>query len=293
MVRTRTFIALLAALLLLLAGAVPAAAAQPNALRGTDYLALGDSVAFGYRPSAVTPPATYLDAANFVGYPEVFAGQSGLRLANASCPGETTASMITPGAQSNGCQNSVGSPTGYRTFFPLHVSYSGTQLDYAVRYLLAHPRTRLVTIDIGANDLFVCQQTTADQCTGSSFQAALTEISRNLTTIYSALRTKAHYRHDLVLVSYYSLDYRDPTLVAQIQALNAALAGPTQRFGGEVADGFGAFQQASQSTGGDPCAAGLLIALPTGGCDVHPTLHGQQVLAAAVAQTVFARAAAA
>ncbi|WP_037323013.1 SGNH/GDSL hydrolase family protein [Amycolatopsis thermoflava] len=265
-----------AALLLVLFSVTPASAGQH------DYLALGDSVAFGYRPPAVTPPADYFDASNFAGYPERYSPN----VTNASCPGETTASMIIPGAQSNGCENSVGSPFGYRTIYPLHVSYSGTQLEYAVWFLKTHPRTRLVTIDIGANDLFVCQQTTPDQCTGASFPVELQRISRNLTTIFAALRGAARYRHDLVLVSYYALDYRDPVAVAQVQALNAALAGPTLRFGGVVADGFGAFQEASRSTGGDPCAAGLLIALPTGGCDVHPTAKGHAVLAGAVEDAV-------
>src|SRR6266568_6468363 len=132
--------------------ATAAADAQP-VHAGVDYLALGDSVAFGYRPPAVTPPADYLDASNFVGYPEDLAAGIPLMLSNASCPGETTASMITAGAQSNGCENSVGSPVGYRTLFPLHVDYSGTQLSYAVSYLRSHPRTRLVTLDIGANVL--------------------------------------------------------------------------------------------------------------------------------------------
>ena len=265
-----------AALLLVLFSVTPASAGQH------DYLALGDSVAFGYRPPAVTPPGDYFDAANFVGYPELYSPN----VTNASCPGETTDSMITLGAQSNGCRNSVGSPVGYRTLFPLHVNYSGTQLEYAVQFLKSHPRTRQVTIDIGANDLFVCQETTPDRCTGDSFPAALGRIGGNLTTIFSALREEAWYRHDLVLVSYYSLDYRDPATTAQVQALNAALTGPTLEFGGVVADGFGAFQEASRSAGGDPCAAGLLIALPGGGCDIHPSEQGHTLLAGAVEEAV-------
>lgn len=261
------------------------------AWRGADYLALGDSVAFGYTPPEVTPPANYLDAANFVGYPEDFAKFTGLTLANASCPGETTASMITPGALSNGCENSPGSPVGYRTIFPLHVNYSGTQLDYAVGYLSSHPRTRLVTIDIGANDAFVCQETTPDHCTGADLSATLARISANLSTIFAALRGRAHYQHALVLVSYYSLDYRDPTQVASAKALNAALTGPTRAFGGVVADGFTAFQLASLRAGGDPCAAGLLVALPAGGCNIHPSALGHEVLAAAVGAAVLRAAA--
>ncbi|MEP6695851.1 MAG: GDSL-type esterase/lipase family protein [Pseudonocardiales bacterium] len=271
-----------------LVAAVPAAAAQPVHV-GTGYLALGDSVAFGYRPPQVTPPAAYLDAANFVGYPEDLAGLDSLRLTNASCPGETTASMITPGAQSNGCENSVGSPFGYRSLFPLHVSYSGTQLAFAVDYLRSHPHTRLVTIDIGANDLFVCQEVTADQCTGADFQATLAQISQNLATIFAALRHQGHYHHDLVLLTYYSLSYTDPTQLAGTDALNAALTGPAKQFGGIVADGFTAFEHASAAAGGDPCDAGLLVALPGGGCNIHPSAYGHLILANAIAQAIAHR----
>jgi lysophospholipase L1-like esterase len=249
---------------------------------GVEYLALGDSVAFGYRPPAVTPPGDYFDASNFVGYPEDAATAIPLVLTNASCPGETTTSMITPGAQSNGCENSIGSPVGYRTLFPLHVQYSGTQLSYAVDYLRSHPRTRLVTIDIGANDVFVCQATTADHCTGTDFAATLQQITENLTTIFTTLRQTAHYRHNLILMTYYSLSYTDPVQVAGTMALNAALTAAADRLDILVADGFTAFQQASQAAGGDPCAAGLLIALPSGGCNIHPSPRGHHVLAATI-----------
>ena len=264
--------------------AVTALATAPaSATTRGGYLALGDSVAFGYRPSAVTPPADYLDAANFTGYAEKYAAARGLQLANASCPGETTASLIKAGAQSNGCENSVGSPFGYRTLFPLHVAYPGTQLDYAVRYLREHRDTRLVTLTVGANDLFVCQRTTADQCTGTDFQATVDTVSRNVATIFGALREAAQYRGELVLVSYYSLDYRDQTQVRRVRALDTALSTVTRRYHGRIADGLTAFRLASLPSGGDPCAAGLLIALPTGGCDVHPTAAGHRVLAAALA----------
>jgi lysophospholipase L1-like esterase len=265
----------------------PAAAAGGQPVHaGVDYLALGDSVAFGYRPPAVTSTAAYLDANNFVGYPGDLAAATSVDLSNASCPGETTASMITMGARSNGCENSIGSPDGYRTFFPLHVNYTGTQLSYAVDYLRSHPHARLVTIDIGANDLFICQQTTSDQCTGADFPAVLRQITENLRTILGTLRQAAHYHHDLVLMTYYSLDYSDPAQVTGTMALNAALTAAGSGRHVLVADGFAAFQQASQNAGGDPCAAGLLIALPTGGCNIHPSALGHHVLAAAIAAAI-------
>ena len=50
----------------------------------------------------------------------------------------------------------------YRTLYRLHVQYGSTQMAYALDYLAHHKHARLVTIDIGANDVFVCQETTSD-----------------------------------------------------------------------------------------------------------------------------------
>ncbi|NNN12696.1 MAG: SGNH/GDSL hydrolase family protein [Acidimicrobiaceae bacterium] len=247
------------------------------------YLALGDSVAFGYTPPAVTTLAQYENPNNFVSYANYVASSLNLKLTNASCPGETTLSMIDPLAISNGCENSLGQPPGYRTYFPLHVQYSGSQLAYAVGYLKSHPHTRLVTIDIGANDAFVCQAITEDFCTSpSEFKAVLDSVSTNLATIYSAIRNQAHYHHALVALDYYSTSYTNQAQVALTEALNSAIIQPTLAAGGLVANGFSAFEVASQSYGGNPCAAGLLIKLPTGRCNIHPTLLGHQVLAQAV-----------
>jgi lysophospholipase L1-like esterase len=247
------------------------------------YLALGDSVPFGFRPAGATPTPDYLDARSFVGYPSYVAHRLRLRLSNATCPGETTASLMTPGAQSNGCENSVGSPVGYRTAYPLHVDYRGTQLDYALHYLRTHHRTRLVTIMVGANDLFICQQTTSDQCTGSDFAATVTQVGSNLGDILGALRR--HYHHRLVVVDY-SLDYGDAAGTAAITALDGALAAAAAAHHAVVADGFGAFQKAAAAYGGDSCAAGLLVPLADGSCDVHPTAKGHHVLARAVLRAV-------
>src|SRR5215469_18470982 len=67
--------------------ALPAAAAPLNgpAATGT-YLALGDSVAFGYVPPQAVPAPDYFDASSFVGYPEDAAQALHLQVSNASCP---------------------------------------------------------------------------------------------------------------------------------------------------------------------------------------------------------------
>jgi lysophospholipase L1-like esterase len=273
------------------ASLIPALPASATPVTGSagygTYLALGDSVAFGYVPPQALPAPDYYDPSSFVGYPEDVARALHIRVANASCPGETTASFYIPGAQSNGCENSPGSSTGYRTLYPLHVPYLGTQMQYALKYLAVHPHTRLVTIDIGANDVFLCQETTADACASTAeLQAVLQQIQANLTNIYTKIRDVAHYRGLLVALTYYSLSYSDPAQVAGTEALNSVIASVTEKFGGKVADGFAAFEGPSAAFGGSPCAAGLLIKLPDGTCNVHPSPAGHLLLAQAIEDVI-------
>lgn len=276
-----------------LIAAIGARGTSADPVNGSDangtYLALGDSVAFGYVPSNAVPAPNYHDAHSFVGYPEYLAQQLNERVSNASCPGETTASLLVAGAQSNGCENSPGSPVGYATLYPLHVQYQGTQMAYALHYLAAHTHTRLITIDIGANDVFLCQETTADHCTsGAELAGVANEIATNLGTIFHDLRVVADYRGPIVALTYYSLSYSDPARVAGAQFLDSVIAGVTTASGGIVADGFAAFQAPSLAFGGDPCAAGLLIKLPDGTCNIHPSPAGQRLLAAAIAKAIGA-----
>jgi lysophospholipase L1-like esterase len=171
---------------------------------GSNYLALGDSIAFGYRESSNMPTPDYSNATNFVGYPEDVAAAMGLKLTNAACPGETTSSMINKNAASNGCEN------GYRAAFPLHASYTGSQLAFAKKFLKQHPNTRLISLTVGANDAFLCQSTSTDGCV-SEFGALLTTIKTNLTTIFKGIRGTG-YTGQIVFVNYYSLNYSDGTL---------------------------------------------------------------------------------
>ena len=102
----------------------------------------------------------------------------------------------------------------------------------------------------------------------------LQDIQANLATIYTKIRDVAHYHGLLVALTYYSLSYSDPAEVAGTEALNSAIASVTEKFGGKVADGFAAFERPSAAFGGSPCAAGLLIKLPDGTCNIHPSLPG-------------------
>ncbi len=242
--------------------------------RPQEYLALGNSVAFG-----VNPLFDESNADNFIGYPTPVAAALKENLTNASCPGETSSHFISLTGTDHGCG-------AYRLNFPLHVAYSTTQLAFADGFLQSHPKTLVVSIDIGANDLFVLE----DGCGGnvncilSGLPGMLATLSANLDTIYGHIRNQDGYHHQLVALTYYSLNYSDPIGTKVISQVNQVVADRTLAWKGIVADGFGAFAAASTAYGGDTCAAGLRIVVSSSPltCDIHPSPAGRDLLAQAI-----------
>jgi lysophospholipase L1-like esterase len=264
------------ACVLALVSVVPASATSTSNSNPNNYLALGDSVPFGYNPPLVTPG---VNPSVFVGYPQLAANlfRPKLKVFNASCPGETSGSMIDVTALDNGCQF-------YRQYIgALHVSYQGSQLQYAERYVAANPRTKFVSLMIGANDLLLLQQEcgTDSACLAAGLPDLLGALQTNLTTIYSGLRA-AGFKGDFVAVTYYSTNYTDLVTTGAVFAVDKVLADVTKAFGGKVADGFGAFKAAAAPSGGDPCVAGLLIRLTPTMCNIHPSPAGANLLASAL-----------
>lgn len=269
----RRLVVVATTLALCLVSAAPAAASS----EGHGYLALGDSVAFGTNP--LLNPA---NASNFTGYPEIVADTLDIEDVNASCPGEATGGFISSTGLDNVCRP-------YRALFPLHVEYTGTQLAFAVDYLKNNPRTRLVTIDLGANDLFRLQKNCASDpnpatCVGTDLPAFLANMEANLRTIFAALRGTG-YTGLIVALTYYALDYND---AASTIALNNPMIDAASHYGVLVASGFDAFKPLAIEAGGSSCNAGLLIRLSLTSCDVHPTSLGRDLLAAAIVKTIAA-----
>jgi len=257
---------------------------RPPVTAGSNYLALGDSVTFGYQESNTNPPPDYGDPSSLIGFPEDVASDLGLTVNNAACPGETSSSFINVTAQSNGCESSYPSGPGYRQVYPLHVSYSRSQLRHAVKYLKKTPDVTLVSLMIGANDYLLCQEETSDQCSSTSEQDALfATLRHNLKTILGSIRSV--YHGQLVLVDYYSPTHDLDGVTEVSDAFENRVA---SHYHVQVADGYGAFMQAEASAGDadDPCAAGLLTVLTSGGCGIHPSAAGQTVLAQAVEAVV-------
>jgi lysophospholipase L1-like esterase len=140
---------------------------------------------------------------------------------------------------------------------------------------------------IDANDFFVCQETTADGCASTAEQSAVVAtVTKNIHTILSAIRTKAGYDGQLVIINYDSLDYSSALDNAQSQNLNKVQDAAAQPFGVKIADGYGELQAASAHSGDNTCTAGLLTQLSTGGCGIHPSYAGQALLAQALEKTI-------
>ena len=267
---------------LALVPALPVSATSASNSRASSYLALGDSVTFGYSPLLVEPG---VDPRVFVGYPQLASNLSRPKLMafNASCPGETSTSLISGTRPDNGCQN-------FRQFVgALHVSYPRSQLQYAESFVAANPRTKFVSLMIGANDLLLlldrCSATVpptgVNACITGGLPRLLLTLRTNLRMIYASLRA-AGFKGEFVAVTYYSSNYRDRFVTGAVGAVDGVLAGVTRAFGGKVADGFGVFAAAAAPFGGDTCKAGLLIHRTLDMCDIHPSPAGAALLALAV-----------
>lgn len=256
-----------------------ASAKQPSGT-SPDHLGLGDSVTFGFISQA---GFEYVNAQNFVGYPDWLAIGLGLNEANAACPGETTGSFLSTQAPDAGCRL-------YRQHAPLHVDYgsSQTQFAYAVNYLLQNGgSTAVVTLQLGSNDVLLLIQSCNNdpQCIAQGLPGVLATAGANMATILAGLRATG-YSGAIVIVNYYSTDYTNPMITQITSALNQAITAPAHLFGAGVADVFSAFQAASQPAGGRTCVAGLLnvkLGFNPLVCDVHPSQSGQKLIAQVIA----------
>src|SRR5918912_836427 len=167
-----------ALLLALLPVAHPATAATSVGPK-TYYLALGDSLAWGYQPTAQV----------FQGYDidlyEHLVGHGTWLEANLGCLGETTSTFI------NG-----GCPDAYLHKYP----YSGAQLSAALTFIRQHPgRVSPVTIDIGANDVLpLINPSTCAAPSATVFSQTLATFDSNFSSILAQLRTALQGTGDLV-----------------------------------------------------------------------------------------------
>jgi lysophospholipase L1-like esterase len=193
---------------------------------GSSYLALGDSIAYGFHqalfeeelakgegtcvfPGVCITPATFND-----GYVDDFGAalklfHPSLQVINDGCPGETTDTMINgPG---NTTIDGQGPPytnlacaagPGEKPFplvwlhHPYAHSLNGSQLSDALAILKANPNVSPITLDIGSNDLtdFLgreCGFPTTFTCTEAEVRAEIAHIAANVYYILKELRNVA------------------------------------------------------------------------------------------------------
>ncbi len=193
------------------------------------YLAMGDSLAAGYQPGQGDDKT-----GGYVGgvLDAVRTATPKTKLVNVACSGETVVTMVSGG----------------------RCTYEeGTQLAQAVEFLHAHRRTtRLVTIDIGANDVQRCVSRSPLGIDDACIAQGLADVQRLLPRVLTRLHRAAPGAR-IVVLNYYNpflaawLTGADGQALAQqsvaLQStLNAIIAGSAATVGAPVADVSTAFR---------------------------------------------------
>ncbi len=276
----RKFLAALPLVLTLSACGSDSDSSAVKALQGPHYLALGDSISFGMTP-LVELSRENVDSGAFVGYPESIANIFHYNLVNASCPGTSTSSMIDRTAPDNGCHSGIDPMDQW-----VKVPYVSSQLSFAVEFLKANADTKLVTLSLGGNDILVieaaCDLTDRPAlCKATSIPKLAVTLGKNISTIVKSLKSTG-YSGPIVFVTNYARDYKDPIQKLALGLIQTELYALSHFHKFKVVSGYNAFKAASKDFNGDACAAGLLIALPEGGCNQHPSVKGRELLAQTV-----------
>jgi lysophospholipase L1-like esterase len=287
--------------LIILNVAIITPAAVSGAFTQHYYVAMGDSLSFGFQPSLDFSHGFADDLFADLQRAEVTSKERNTNhLENYACAGETSSTMI-----NGGCLG--------RDF--LKIPYSGPQLDAVIAFMLAHKgEISPVTFEIGAND--VLPDWNVATCTASgSTDEDIKLVDENLTRIDMSSDAAARDPNnkangilqrltnalalspglpiqgpantqarpgDLVMLNYYNPFAKVcPDSAPFVKKLNDHLAADAAKFGVPIVDIYTAF-------GGDAGMAGNICAY-TWYCarqDIHPTTAGYQAIATAVKGTL-------
>jgi len=231
------------------------------------YMALGDSLSFGYQPNLDFSAGFADDIFNDLHFVDVTG------IVNYACAGETTDTFI-----HGGC---VGR-------FAHHGSYTGAQLTAAVDFLKKEANrghVSPITLEIGSNDVipdwdqFTCTASPNVDIDLARMDANLTKVI--LPQLVNALQSRINANNgDLHLLNYYNPYAKEcPNSAQFVHTLNDHLAADAAQFKIPVVDIYGAF-------GGDANMAANVCNY-TWICDsrlhdIHPTNTGYKVIAKAV-----------
>jgi lysophospholipase L1-like esterase len=232
----------------------------------TRYLALGDSLAYGFQPNDDHTHG-YVD--------DLFTTLQNWGVTdhlNLGCPRETTSTFISGGECS----------------YPLH-SQLATALAYLQQASAGH--ATLVTLDIGANNVLgnmtIDIQNKSCIVDGNKFNTDLQTLDQHLTqTILPQLHASLIDQNgqsigNLALLNYYDpFQNACPNTLPLIQTLNTHLAQDVQGFGTlvDILSAFGGVATPNRNL----CNYTWTCSAPPLGPDIHPTTTGYQVMSRAI-----------
>src|SRR5436309_3431579 len=238
------------------------------------YLALGDSIAYGFQPAkakAGLPPSGFNS-----GYVDVFAARlraiaPKIRVVNYGCPGESTKTFI-----HGGC-------SGRRDVKRLHDAFKGAQLDAALAFLRAHRgQVSPITLSLFGNDLFelldACKGNFA--CARARAPRAFAQFASRLASILKQLRA-ASPKAEIIVTGGWNFNVAnlrptDPLFRSLDTTIGRVAAGAKARF----ADTFPVFNPQGSNAREKARICALTFACSQG--DPHPTDAGYRAIAAVV-----------
>ena len=231
------------------------------------YLALGDSLAFGFQFSIYNQHYPFVSPELFNhGYVDEFGHmleglKPELQTVNFACPGERTRTFI----------------DGICPYpFELHNNYSGSQLEAAITFLSAHPgEVSPITFNLGTNDLNDLQALCGSDLSCYQVQGPiyLSQISTNLDHILGDIRRAAPDSEVITFTNYNVSFLLDPRFLELTEAFNAVVTSTAAAHRVRVADVFAAFNNGPQP------AAICTLTLVCTAADPHPSDLGYRIIA--------------
>ena len=252
--------------LLVLSGAAAGGTAQRPVyqLPQSYYLALGDSMAYGFQPSKAKPGARA--SAFRTGYVDGFAAKlvklsPGIRVVNYGCPGETTATFIRGGWNCDGAE--------------LHNAFRGSQLAAATAFLRAHRgEVSPITLTLWGNDVYPLTRR------GKQARPAISAFAGHFSSILRQLRAAAPDAEIIVTGAWNPEADRIQKGQPLYRSVDAAITRAAAATGARVAEMFSVFDGAGDARAQQHRLCALTFYCSAGG-DPHPTDAGYRAMAKA------------
>lgn len=259
-------------------GSIASAAGDVTSGSSRDYyLALGDSITYGFQPTKAdaAPPSAF-----DTGFVDVFAANlrklsPTIDVVNYGCPGESTVTFV-----QGGCP-------AFRDGIKLHDPFQGAQLAAAVSFLRAHPGVTPITVTLYGNDWFPMLLDTckaAVPCVRKHAPSTTTAFASRLRLILRRLRAAAPTA-DIVVTGAWN---PDPATVGQLRpvyrSLEASIARAAADSHARIARMLPVFNPAGSVRTQKARLCALTFICSKG--DPHPTNAGYRAMADAMTRAL-------